>query len=99
MTRPDPSNAASARVILRIAAGLPHPQEAHAEVMTIFGAEAPEHIAAVRTLVARLCESFGRAPALVWGDLIEATGKRDVSVLLVVLAALHEAQEAGEVSR
>lgn len=89
---------ALARHYLRIAAGLPHPSEAHAIFCEAMGDRAPAEIAKVRAKVDQLVSDYGGTRAQAWGDLIEAAGKRDLERLVWILAALHEAERDGEVA-
>lgn len=89
---------ATASAVLRIAAGLPHPSEAHATFCEALGDKAQDRIIKMRTFVAEVSQKFGVSLERVWGDVIENAGKRNPETLVYVLAALHEAQLEGEVA-
>ncbi len=95
-----------ARALLRLACGVPHPQEAHGAVVDALGVDGARK---ALDAVARGVRDLAERRALTLGDVYAAAIRRasrealldaDAGVhLLLMLAALHEAQERGEVPR
>ena len=87
------------RTILRLAGGLPTPADVHAITFRSLGPDlARKKVDQVLAAVEEAQRDFDVTAEQVWRGFIRAAGKRSEVELCIVLAALHEAETAGDVN-